>query len=334
LKATVLTLSNGRYDEFKNAKRIETIGSVRFDTEKHKIVGFGDNKREVEVVSRFLSVDPLARSYPWYTPYQFAGNKVIMAVDLDGLEESASISLGADTDYRADWLRKMTERDVFSSLTTHVKKFDANETMDNKQVQKQFFTYLKDVSDKDKSGLGLGFVAVFSHGIAGKIYGATNTAGSSGWDEGLRVNHIKNADISGIKFAKGACIYLGGCNAGTETDNKKVNRSVAQELADKFPDVFVVAIVSDGVGPQNENLVTCDLDYIAKMGKNSKGNFMIFQAGQAPVVLGKQIDLMELHRNVISSIIIKNMPPLQRKEPVAFPQAPIEKPALQIPSIK
>ncbi|MEM9337245.1 MAG: hypothetical protein AAGA66_00835, partial [Bacteroidota bacterium] len=34
-----------------------------------------------------MSVDPLTSSYPWYTPYQFAGNKPIYAVDLDGLEE-------------------------------------------------------------------------------------------------------------------------------------------------------------------------------------------------------------------------------------------------------
>jgi RHS repeat-associated protein len=38
-------------------------------------------------VARFLSVDPLTASYPWYTPYQFAGNKPIWAIDLDGLEE-------------------------------------------------------------------------------------------------------------------------------------------------------------------------------------------------------------------------------------------------------
>ena len=38
-------------------------------------------------IARFLSVDPLAKSYTWYTPYQFAGNKPIWAVDLDGLEE-------------------------------------------------------------------------------------------------------------------------------------------------------------------------------------------------------------------------------------------------------
>ncbi len=83
----VLTLSNGRYDEFLTTKKIETVGSVRFDTERKKIVGFGENKREVEVVSRFLSVDPLAQSYPFYSPYHFAGNMPIQAIDLDGLEE-------------------------------------------------------------------------------------------------------------------------------------------------------------------------------------------------------------------------------------------------------
>ena len=38
-------------------------------------------------IARFLSVDPLARDYPWYSPYQFAGNGPIAAADLDGLEE-------------------------------------------------------------------------------------------------------------------------------------------------------------------------------------------------------------------------------------------------------
>jgi len=39
-------------------------------------------------IARFLSVDPLTKSYPWYTPYQFAGNKPTWAIDLDGLEET------------------------------------------------------------------------------------------------------------------------------------------------------------------------------------------------------------------------------------------------------
>ncbi|MET0637786.1 MAG: RHS repeat-associated core domain-containing protein [Chitinophagaceae bacterium] len=39
-------------------------------------------------MGRFLSVDPLTKTYPWYTPYQFAGNKPIWATDVDGLEEN------------------------------------------------------------------------------------------------------------------------------------------------------------------------------------------------------------------------------------------------------
>jgi RHS repeat-associated protein len=38
-------------------------------------------------LGRFLSTDPLFKSYPWYTPYQFAGNKPIAFIDLDGKEE-------------------------------------------------------------------------------------------------------------------------------------------------------------------------------------------------------------------------------------------------------
>lgn len=37
-------------------------------------------------IAKFLSVDPLTASYPWYTPYQFAGNMPIWAIDLDGIE--------------------------------------------------------------------------------------------------------------------------------------------------------------------------------------------------------------------------------------------------------
>ncbi len=37
-------------------------------------------------VGRFVSVDPITKSYPMLTPYQFASNTPIWAIDLDGLE--------------------------------------------------------------------------------------------------------------------------------------------------------------------------------------------------------------------------------------------------------
>lgn len=49
-------------------------------------------------LGKFLSVDPIAKNYPWYTPYQFAGNMPIIAIDIDG-EEPA--------------VKNMEARDVF-----------------------------------------------------------------------------------------------------------------------------------------------------------------------------------------------------------------------------
>jgi RHS repeat-associated protein len=37
-------------------------------------------------LGKFLSTDPLFKSYPYYSPYQFAGNMPIWAIDIDGLE--------------------------------------------------------------------------------------------------------------------------------------------------------------------------------------------------------------------------------------------------------
>jgi len=43
-------------------------------------------------LGRFLSVDKLTSTYPFYTTYQFAGNMPIIAIDLDGLEPKYMIS--------------------------------------------------------------------------------------------------------------------------------------------------------------------------------------------------------------------------------------------------
>ena len=38
-------------------------------------------------IARFISVDPLQFKYPIYTPFQYAGNKPVSYIDLDGAEE-------------------------------------------------------------------------------------------------------------------------------------------------------------------------------------------------------------------------------------------------------
>jgi RHS repeat-associated protein len=60
--------------------------------------------------AKFLSVDPLFRSFAWYTPYQFAGNKPIAASDLDGLEERLEIEVRYEE--KAYLTGKMTEKEL------------------------------------------------------------------------------------------------------------------------------------------------------------------------------------------------------------------------------
>ena len=43
-------------------------------------------------LGRFLSVDPMSDTYPYYSTYQFAGNMPILAVDIDGLEPSTEVN--------------------------------------------------------------------------------------------------------------------------------------------------------------------------------------------------------------------------------------------------
>jgi hypothetical protein len=91
-KGKVLTLSGGTYDESFHNDSLEQIGSVVVNRYSRKIQFFLDEKTTNELAirstsqSRFLSVDPLAAKFPYYSPYNYAGNTPIWASDLDGLE--------------------------------------------------------------------------------------------------------------------------------------------------------------------------------------------------------------------------------------------------------
>ena len=53
-------------------------------------------------IGRFFAVDPLAPKYPFYSPYQFSGNKLIAWVELEGLEEGEILPENEDELYFAE----------------------------------------------------------------------------------------------------------------------------------------------------------------------------------------------------------------------------------------
>ena len=75
--------------------------------------------------AKFLSTDPLFKSYPWLTPYQFASNDPIRNIDVDGLEGGSSIEYmfrAISNDLEGSWTSD------FSSTTSSLPNTAPNKT--------------------------------------------------------------------------------------------------------------------------------------------------------------------------------------------------------------
>ncbi|TRX60189.1 toxin [Fulvivirga sp. M361] len=79
---------SGRNATETSLKRYRYVGKER--DEETGLYYYGARYYAAWLV-RFVSVDPLKDDYPYYTPYQYAGNKPINSVDIDGLEAANQI---------------------------------------------------------------------------------------------------------------------------------------------------------------------------------------------------------------------------------------------------
>ncbi len=87
-----LTLSDGKYTEFHGYKDIEIVGSAIIDMKTKKIIGFVDPKKksdgdkyELDMTTRFLTVDPMAEKYNEISPYAYVANNPIIFLDPTGM---------------------------------------------------------------------------------------------------------------------------------------------------------------------------------------------------------------------------------------------------------
>ena len=84
-----------------------------------------------ERIARFLSVDPLFYSYPWYSPKQFAGNNPIRYMDLDGLENvTPEIRYGYNSSYQMEKTPVYTRRQAQYSYQPPQLKTITNEKIE------------------------------------------------------------------------------------------------------------------------------------------------------------------------------------------------------------
>ena len=88
-------------------------------------------------IGKFLSVDPLSKKFPYYTPYQFSGNSPISNIDLDGLEEVHYIFV---------WVRTASGKETVLKLGgemigTPTGKVDKNGMLEYKEPYKIYAHY-------------------------------------------------------------------------------------------------------------------------------------------------------------------------------------------------
>lgn len=123
-KVEYLTLSNGRYIEHVQNDTLRQIGSVVMNTVTKKIefIILEDELEKIKIarrdkeVSRFMSVDPLASKYPFYSPYAFSGNRVIDCREFEGLEPIDVINQNTNEPYFKPVLRLNLPNDDFVTI--------------------------------------------------------------------------------------------------------------------------------------------------------------------------------------------------------------------------
>ncbi len=101
VKVKILTLSNGKYQETFANDTLLRIGSVMYNQFTGEVVSvilndtlYGEYNLKPEVVSRWLSPDPLAAKHPNWSPYNYTFNNPIIYVDPDGRDAILVIKPG------------------------------------------------------------------------------------------------------------------------------------------------------------------------------------------------------------------------------------------------
>ena len=168
-------------------------------------------------IGRFFNVDPLTKDYAELTPYQFASNMPISAIDLDGLEAKLSIagSGGASTHYSSSDIISFDLR-----ASSYTKKGFKKESVHNGQMIRSAF-----VAATKRDGSILSIIS-FAHSGANGLY-LDNNEGFYTADYGVlsTTSNLSNldeviGDVKGglIKFEKNACWIFASCNAGNPDD--------------------------------------------------------------------------------------------------------------------
>lgn len=124
----IATLSNGQFVETFDNDTIVQIGSIWFNTMSQQIVGFVERDTlnpelniEPDLVSRWISPDPMAYKFPDKSPYNYVNNNPILFIDPDGREPAIN-QAGTIAQAIAQWrtMGLTTVQDIMNFTTSKI----------------------------------------------------------------------------------------------------------------------------------------------------------------------------------------------------------------------
>lgn len=128
--------------KFGNENRYGFNGKER-DKDMHSLTAYDYGFRIYNpAIGKFLSVDPLTQSYPFYTPYQYAANSPILSVDIDGLESNNNVNVVENKSGEVNarpWRERETAKDFMtiksSDGTLYAKEYFKSVTWPSEMVR-------------------------------------------------------------------------------------------------------------------------------------------------------------------------------------------------------
>ncbi len=165
-----MTLSNGKYQEIFTNDTIVPIGTVMYNRVTGDIVAFltrdtmyAEYNLEPEVVSRWLSPDPLGAKHPENSPYVYVSNSPIIQIDPDGRDgiviiDKVNKTLTVTAVYYVqteNYKGGANDRGAYSSKEVANMQKGINETLNDKNYA---------VSEGDYAGFSVKFDLQFKEG--------------------------------------------------------------------------------------------------------------------------------------------------------------------------
>ncbi len=103
----MLTMTNGKFNEFFDLDSIQQIGDVLINTNTMKIVGFAEKDSinplpDASVISRWVSSDALAEKYYFISPYSYVADNPVIFVDPNGMDIVIYYDNGKEYNFNGD----------------------------------------------------------------------------------------------------------------------------------------------------------------------------------------------------------------------------------------